>query len=137
MAPFNLHESSKPFKHEKKQVVQFKTNGNPGEFWPFINHRVLEAPNECQLAFETNLRSYNAPKLKVLSRPDSGVGKTTQDAPPFTNLPLKERHQYPFYRITRKEMDTFKKLNPSIPKESVVLKEDSTNPKSLIEVTAL
>lgn len=118
---FNVGEQKTKATETKKLVVQFKVNGQSGEFAHLINHRRIGCPNESMAAFETGLRAYDNKLSKSMTQNEGNHAKQRiSDRPKFYNFPKIDRGEFPHYLVTQKEMEKLKKINPVYANENLI-----------------
>ena len=87
--------------------MEFKPNGQSGEFNHLINKRRIKVANESMVAFETGLREHRPVKGKQYS--NKGLPKEKFDC-----IPAVERKEFPQFILTKKDFEARKKNLPHI-----------------------
>lgn len=122
----------------KREVVQFKVNGQSGEFNHLINHRRVAGPNSSMLAFETALRSQEEKKDKKSKRLEDQAPKdSTANRPRFRSFPKKDRNLFPAFVVSPKEMEQRKKQHPFYLKEGIFQSTDEYPGKYIVSAQYL
>lgn len=114
--------------------MEFHVNGQSGEFQHLINHRQYYLGNPSLVSFETGLRDYS--KENIAGQRQKEKTQSTSVKSGFSPLPFIDRKEFPNIAIEKKRAESLKKTNPFYSKESLLWKEASIDPKSLILVSA-
>ena len=110
LQPFNLNQSRKGYLEGRREVLQFKINGQSGELNHLINHRRVMGPNSSMVAFETGLRVYNTSKGRKVKQSEEPLKPDpVQDRPQFKNTPKIDRQEFPSFLLSPKEAEQRKK----------------------------
>jgi hypothetical protein len=111
-------------------------NGHSGEFGHLLNHRRITAANASMASFETGLRSYENRRAKSKAEPEDPQSPSKDQAKPkFQVLPMIDRGEYPYYLVTAKELDLYKKKSPIYSNERLV--QQSKSPGAKVKVLAM
>lgn len=111
-------------------------NGQSGEFAHLINRRKITLANASMAAFETGLRSYENKRAKSIGQIEENYnGQAMKDRPIFQALPKIDRGDYPYYLVTQKELEKYKKTNPVYSNDRLL--HPLKPPSTMVKVLAL